>query len=190
MPDPSETARIVGGLRSYGHALTSASLLGLDPDTWSANATVLDKRLQATDQMRTAGPDRAGMLMFRDEASLEAGRVLVRPIFEAVFCSSSGGDEFGMYCVNHYEAGHAFRPHQDYFDGTVVIATISGTREFDIYRAEDEDDVFVEVEATCTLEPGSIMLLDGYSNRGHAARCLHGPSVSVVADIALRPDAR
>jgi len=188
MPDPREPARIVDGLRNHGHALTSASLLGLDPDAWSANATVLDERLRATDQMRMVGSHRAGMLMFRDEASLEAGRALVRPIFDALFCSASGGDEFGMYCVNHYEAGHTFRPHQDYFDGTVVIATVSGTRRFDIYRDEEEDDVFVEVEATCTLEPGSIMLLDGYRNRGHAAHCLHGPSVSVVADIALRPD--
>lgn len=190
MPYPHETVRIVDGLRNHGYALTSASLLGFDPDAWSANATVLDERLQAADQMRTAGSDRAGMLMFRDEASLEAGRMVVRPVFDALFYLASGGDEFGMYCVNHYEAGHIFRPHQDYFDGTVVIATVSGTREFDIYRAEDEDDVFIEVEATCTLEPGSIMLLDGYSNRGHAARCLHGPSVSVVADIALRPGAQ
>jgi len=192
MPDQRETARIVRSMRDHGHALTSATALGLDPDAWSASVAELDQRLRASEQMRTADDGRVGMLMFRDESSLEVGREIVRPVFEALFPPANGeGDDaaFGMYCINHYATGDTFRPHQDYFDGTVVITTISGTREFDVYRVEDEDDVFEHVETTYTLEPDSIMLLDGYSNRGHAARCLDGPSVSVVADIGARPSA-
>lgn len=188
MSNRSETARIAESLRNYGHALSSTSELGLNPEAWSADAASLGQILRNSKQMHEAGNKRSGMRMFRDEVCLEAGRAVVRPIFRALFSSASHDDEFGMYCVNYYEQGDGFRPHQDYFDGTVVIATVSGRREFDVYRAEDEDDVFVEVEATCTLEPGSIMLLDGFSNRGHAARCVEGPSVSVVADIAMRPE--
>ncbi|XAY03383.1 hypothetical protein DSM112329_00197 [Paraconexibacter sp. AEG42_29] len=162
-------------------------MLGLDAERWLASAAPLDRQLVTSEQMQRGQHERVGMLMFRDETTLTSGRALMRPVFDALF-RAAVDDEFGMYCVNHYETGDAFRPHQDYFDGTVVIATISGEREFDVYRREDEDDVFLEVEATCTLTPGSILLLDGYSNRGHAARCLRGPSVSVVADIASRPD--
>jgi hypothetical protein len=92
-----------------------------------------------------------------------------------------------MYAVNEYASGEHFVAHQDHFDGTVLIVTTTGTRTVDLYKREPEDDVFKDIEASVTLTAGSVLLLNGFANIGHAATCIDGPSVSVVADAPMLP---
>ena len=183
MLNTAEVARIARSLSDDGHALTSFEAMGLP--AWDSLGADVAATVERTDQFREVEKDgRGGMLMFRDAASLDAGRLLVAPIFEALFAGDvAARDSFGMYCVNHYELGHLFKARQDYFDGTVVIVTTSGERRFSVYE-KDEDDVFVDVAASYVLRAGSILLLNGFRNLGHAAECTQGPSVSVVADVA------
>ncbi|MBP7806922.1 hypothetical protein KA047_00305 [Candidatus Saccharibacteria bacterium] len=181
-----EVIRLANELDSVGHALTSFEQLGID--NFGALAADVQAVVSQNDQLQ---PDRAqhriGMVMCKDEASKQAGARLVKPVVEVLF---EGNEQtlpnWVPYTVNHYEEGHFFSPHQDYLDGTVMIVTVTGVREIDIYSKELEDDVFREVEATHTLNTGSIMLLNGYVDLGHAARCIVGPSISVVGDVSER----
>jgi hypothetical protein len=178
----NEVVRMGAKLDEDGHALTSFAELDLDDD--QKLAVEVSRTVERTEQFRdVADETRRGMLMFRDGQSLAVGRRLVAPVFAALFAGDANArDGFGMYCINRYETGDSFRPHQDYFDGTVVIVTTSGKRRFDVYE-KDEDDVFLNVQRSYTLCAGSIMLLNGFKNLGHAAQCIEGPSLSVVADV-------
>ena len=127
--------------------------------------------------------ERTGVLMFRDEKSLALGRLIASQVIERLFASDREAiQNMGMYAINHYVAGNHFLPHQDYFDGTVVIMTTMGHREFDVYNKESEDDVFETIDTTYDLRAGSVVLLNGYKDLGHGARCIEGPSMSVVCD--------
>ena len=178
-----ETHRIEQQLDEIGHALTSFEALGLPFPEQEADA--LQDAIRSTEQHASVqGEGRTGMLMHREDAPLEAGRLITGPIVELLFPGRPGiKDELGMYAVNQYETGDFFNPHQDHFDGTVMIATILGTRNFDVYKREPEDDVFHTITASHCLDVGSIVLLNGYKNLGHAAQCIEGPSISVVSDV-------
>lgn len=177
-----EVARLGARLEDHGHALSSFDEMGLG--RYQDLAAEVHGAVERTEQFRAIdGKSRGGMLMFRDDESLAMGRRFVAPVFAALFVGNAGArDGFGVYCVNHYETGQPFKAHQDYFDGTVLIATTCGERRFDVYE-KDDDDVFVHVQESYTLRAGSIMLLNGFKNLGHAAQCIDGPSLSVVADV-------
>lgn len=179
-----EICRLSEELAGNGHARTSFDALGLAyPEALAAQVLAGFKE---TEQFAAEHDGRTGMLMFRDnEALMELGKQIILPIVDRLF----GGrkevlDEVGMYAINQYEAGEFFRPHQDHFDGTVMIATIAGARKFDVYHKEPDDDVFRTVDYSYEhLDVGSIVMLNGYKNLGHAAQCIEGPSVSVVSDV-------
>lgn len=178
-----EIARIGEQLDQVGHVQTSFEALGLEyPD---ALARELDESFKVTEQYAGVQAEgRTGMLMYRDDAPLQVGRRIVTPVIETLFADRPNvTSELGMYAVNHYNEGDFFNPHQDHFDGTVMIATTAGARNFDVYNKEPEDDVFRSIAASYRLGIGSIVLLNGYKNLGHAAQCLEGPSISVVSDV-------
>lgn len=177
-------------LREQGTALTSFDALGIEQ--YDALAIDLVAAVESTDQYHDAQTgSRHGMLMFREEAPLTMGRRLILPVAEALFADNPDVmTALGMYAINHYEEGDFFNPHQDHFDGTVMIMTPMGRRQFDVYKKEAEDDVFLELDRSYILEPGSIILLNGYKNLGHAAKCLTGPSISVVADVPFAMSAQ
>lgn len=178
-----ETHRIGRQLDEVGHALTSFEALGLPFPGQEAGA--LQDAIRATEQHALVQAEgRTGMLMHRENAPLEAGRLIAGPIVELLFPGQPGiKDALGMYAINEYETGDFFNPHQDHFDGTVMISTILGARNFDVYKKEPEDDVFHTITASHYLDVGSIVLLNGYKNLGHAAQCDKGPSISVVSDV-------
>ncbi len=180
-----EVQRVGQQLDEIGHALTSFEQLGITQ--YEVLATDLGAAIKDTDQYREASEaGRTGMLMFREDEPLQAGRGLAQPVVETLFAGRAEAVQaMGMYAINHYEEGDFFNPHQDHFDGTVMIMTPMGRRRFDVYRKEPEDDVFREVTHSYDLGSGSIMLLNGYRNLGHAATCIEGPSISVVADVPV-----
>lgn len=173
-----EIDRIRGQLQDVGHVLTSYDALDLPfPEHAAAD---LQRAFATTDQQDA----RTGMLMFREDAPLAVGRLMIEPVAQRLFANQLNVlDDLSMYAVNQYEAGDFFNPHQDHYDGTVMIATAIGTRNFDVYRPEEEDDTFVTVDTSYRLARGSIMLLNAYKNLGHAAQCVEGPSISVVSDV-------
>lgn len=178
-----EIHRVSQQLNEVGHALTSFDALDLEyPEQLAAQ---LHESFKTTEQYAgVQETGRTGMLMYRDNAPLEVGRRIISPVVEKLFADQPDvAKDLGMYAVNQYEAGDFFNPHQDHFDGTVMIATTAGVRNFDVYNKELEDDVFKTVSHSYRLGIGSIVLLNGYKNLGHAAQCLEGPSVSVVSDV-------
>jgi len=178
-----EIHRVSHQLDKVGHALTSFDALDLDyPEDL---AEQLKASFATTDQYTEVQKEgRTGMLMYREKAPLEVGRLIITPIVEVFFADRPDAlDNLNMYAINQYEEGDFFNPHQDHFDGTVMIATIAGTRNFDVYNKEPEDDVFRTVNTNYNLDVGSIVLLNGYKNLGHAAQCTEGPSISVVSDV-------
>lgn len=187
-----ELQRVSEQLNEVGHALTSFEQLGIEQ--YGELATDLNDAVRDTEQQRRldeSEPERTGMLMFREEAPLAAGRRIITPIAEVLFSGNEAALRgLGMYAVNHYRKGDFFNPHQDHFDGTVMITTTMGERNFDIYEKEPEDDVFKTIAHSYKLKAGSIALLNGFHNLGHAAQCTEGPSVSVVADVPVAMDVR
>ncbi len=179
-----EVKRIGLALEGVGHV--ASSFEQLEVASFDSLASDLERVVVENAQLQ---PDRrvsrVGMVMCKDEITKYAGARLVKPIVEILFVGNEQAlTNWVPYTVNHYEEGHFFSPHQDYLDGTVIIATVSGARELDIYHKESEDDVFREVAYTYTLNRGSVLLLNGYRDLGHAARCVQGPSISVVGDVS------
>lgn len=181
----AEVTRVAQALSEEGCALTSYSALGLSLPADAARS--MDEALAATEQyddVQQSG--RTGMLMYRETAPLQLARQLVEPAVRVLFQGQPDAvRQLGTYAVNHYETGDFFNPHQDHFDGTVVIATLDGIRDFDLYAPHPQDDVFVEVQRTHRLTAGTLIVLNGFRNLGHAARCVQGPSVSAVVDVPV-----
>jgi alkylated DNA repair dioxygenase AlkB len=176
-----EAQRVGKELEEQGHALTSFDRLGLSHH--NTIALELRRDIEATDWFRAAREKGStGTLMFRDQHSLSIARRLMSPVVAMLFRSAVASEDFVVTTINRYEAGDKFPPHQDYFDGTVLIATTAGERRLHVYE-KDEDDVFVTIEKSYTLTRGSIALLNGYQDRGHAAECVKGPSISVIANV-------
>ena len=180
-----EVQRISKQVKTLGHALTSFDSLGI-PEYLNLSESLVSA-VEGTEQFRDiAIMGRTGMLMFREEAPLDAGMRLAQPVAEILFANKPNAImQMGVYAVNQYETGDFFNPHQDHFDGTIMIMTPQGHRQLDIYKKEPEDDVFTEVTHSYDLHAGSILVLNGFHNLGHAAKCIAGPSISVVADIPL-----
>jgi hypothetical protein len=178
-----EVHRVGQQLDEIGHALTSFEALGLPFPKQDAHE--LQQALSQTEQVAQVEEEgRTGMLMHRDEQTLALNGCISLPIAQLLFPGHPTlREDMGTYAVNQYDTGELFNPHQDHFDGTVMISTIAGTRRFNVYEKELEDDVFNTISASHVVSLGSIVLLNGYKNLGHAAECLEGPSISVVADV-------
>ena len=93
--------------------------------------------------------------------------------------------------MNRYEAGGELGAHQDSVEKTVLVVTASGARNFDVYKRGETEGSFSTVEQSFLLGVGSVMILDGQADPGHAIQCVEGPSVSAVLDVPalLRPQA-
>ncbi len=180
-----EVQRLGSELQEEGHALTSFQQLGISD--FETLASQVCRAVEKNDQLKAERrAQRLGMVMCKDTTSKQAGARMIVPVVEALFeIDDSGPDAWVPYTVNHYETGEFFSPHQDYLDGTVIIVGVLGVRGLDVYRKEEEDDIFIEVEHRYILKPGSILLLNGYKDLGHAAQCVKGPSISVVGDVPV-----
>lgn len=180
-----EVERVINQVDEVGYAVTNFEEIGLS--SYGSLANDLLVAIKSTEQYQDITKDgRTGMLMYREDSPLAIGRRLIEPVVEVLFAHKPEAIAgLGMYAINHYEEGDFFRPHQDHFDGTVMIMTPLGQRKFDVYRKEEVDDEFVEIDTSYILSPGSILVLNGYRNLGHAATCIEGPSVSVVADVPV-----
>lgn len=179
-----EVHRLGIELANSGHALTSYEKLGISD--FERLALDLRNTVETSPQLSGEQADRRnGMVMCKDKITKLAGSAIMKPVVEVLFGDNESALEaWDMYTVNHYEVGDSFKPHQDYFDkGTVVIITTLGKRKLDVYKKEAEDDVFITIDTSYQLGAGAILLLDGYSDLGHAATCIEGPSISVVGDI-------
>lgn len=181
-----ERLRISEQLSLTGHAVTTAEMLEIANFEALAQelVDVVEKNEQLDPNSIATGE---GMIMCKDKVTKAAGSKLVQPILKVLFVDEDEAPQkWDMYTINRYEEGDFFSPHQDYLEeGTVMIITAQGTRELDVYKKEDEDDVFKEVDTTYSLPMGSILLLDATRDLGHAARCTEGPSISVVGDLSL-----
>jgi|GEM_PF-1422075 len=171
-------------LEQSGHAVTSFRDLGIQD--YEERFGQLQAAVQNHSSISASGrrEARTGMVMLQDPEIKRAASDLVQPLVEKLFAGNPDAiAAWNLYGVNHYAEGDSFKPHQDYFDGTVMIITVHGERSFDVYAKENADDVFNTVAATHRVGAGSVILLNGYHDLGHAASCMTGPSISVVADV-------
>jgi hypothetical protein len=182
----SDTARdeVRASLTRSGVAVTSFFAMGLEPPDEAAKRLLDSLQVAHTEHLANNGR-RYGMVMAREADTLPMTGPVVRPVLAYLFRDSMTSPASEVYCVNHYEEGETFAPHQDYCDGTVVIITVAGERVFSVFETP-EDDVFEGISCSFVLPAWSVCVLDGYRNLGHAARCVRGPSVSVVADVPAR----
>lgn len=189
-----ELTRITQELDDKGYTLTSYEKLGLpfDPKlvgelctaaaagTFSPAAADLTKHIE-----------KSNMAMVQDEAALELGRRLVRPVVEAIFHESPQAlDGWSLYAMNRYDAPAAsLGSHQDSVGATVLVVTASGTRDFNIHERPESVGQQTPIKETIRVEPGSIMILDAQADPAHSVTCVEGPSVSAVLDVPdlLRP---
>lgn len=129
------------------------------------------------------------MTMVQDESALAFGRLLVGPVVETLFAHSPRALKgWSLYAMNRYEAGGKLGSHQDSVGSTVLVATVSGVRKFDVYK-RGQAAIAGQIEESFLLSPGSIMLLDGQADPEHSVECIEGPSLSAVFDVPdlLRP---
>lgn len=178
-----EVQRIGRDLEEAGHTLTTYDRLGITG--YESLATDLRSVVEANEQFEAENAaKRIGMIMCKDKSTKAVGALLVKPVMDVLFRGNEQATtNWNMYTVNHFHEGHTFKPHQDYVDGTVMIITTLGLRQIDIYNKEPEDDVFLTVNHSYLLDAGSILVLNGYKDMGHAAKCIDGPSISIVADV-------
>ena len=85
-------------------------------------------------------------------------------------------NRWSLFNINYYEQGDRNPMHIDFAepqsDTMVVILSLSGVR-----RLEVRDHPPIQ------LKPKMLAFLDGGKNPRHAAECIDGPSISVVADV-------
>lgn len=182
-----ELRRVAQKLDDCGYALTSFDALEQELDVelasqlceltacgeFSASAAELTERIK-----------KQKMTMIQHEDAIAIGGQIVRSAVETIFNQSQRAlQEWRLYALNRYEKGGSLGAHQDSVGSTVIVITISGQRILDIYRKERKYELFREIECSFTLNAGSMMILDGESDPGHAVRCTRGPSVSAVVDV-------
>lgn len=184
----TELTRITRELDTNGYSLTSYEQLGLpfDPKlvgelcaaaaagTFSPAAADLTKHIEKSD-----------MAMVQDEAALELGRRLVRPVVEAIFHESPQAlSKWSLYAMNRYDSPAAsLGSHQDSVGSTVLVVTASGARDFNIHERPESVGQQTPIKETIRVEPGSIMILDAQADPAHSVTCVEGPSVSAVLDV-------
>lgn len=190
--------RITEELTEIGHAVTSYEELGLDFDE-QAVATlseVVGKDVYGEQALQLVEntENTTNMIIAQGADTLRLGTDFVRPVIETLFAGSPRTlGKWALYAINRYEAGGTFEPHMDSVGASVVVASISGVREMDIYKREadqlpEKPETYRVVERTLELYPGVIVILDGQLDPPHAVRCIE-PSLSAVIDVPdlLRP---
>lgn len=184
----TELTRITQELDGKGYTLTSYERLGLPFDsklvgelctaaamgTFSPAAADLTKHIE-----------KSNMAMVQDEAALELGRRLVRPVVETIFHGNTHAlDKWSLYAMNRYDAPAAsLGSHQDSVGSTVLVVTASGVRDFNIHERPEFVGQETPIKETIRVEPGSIMILDAQADPAHSVTCVEGPSVSAVLDV-------
>lgn len=187
MSNAGEISRLGYELADLGYSLTSYGQLGLEFDhdlatrlsgaaaqgLFSPDAAKLTEHIQKND-----------MTMVQDEVCLGLGRQMVRPVVETVFADNPAATQgWNIYAMNRYETGGELGIHQDSVGKTVLVVTISGQRELDVFAKGQTENDASDAEKTFLLTPGSVMILDGEADPAHAVRCSQGPSVSAVIDV-------
>lgn len=184
--------RISAELSEVGHSITSYDDLGVEFDEAAASQLigVVGQDVFDPDALQnvTNVDDMQKMIIAKGPVTLRLGRSFMEPIVMALFHHDQQAlDGWSLYGLNRYEAGGTFEPHMDSTKGTVVVATLCGERELDVYRREpgqrhDRPETFKEIEYRRRLGRCSILLLDGELDPPHAVRCTV-PSVSTVVDV-------
>jgi len=111
----------------------------------------------------------------RSKTCMNAAKALMQPLVERLFLSDEARNRWRLFAVNYYNQGDVFSPHTDFNTPeikTALVASLCGERVLTITGHQP-----------LTLEPQSIVILDGGQNPEHRAQCTVGPSISVVADI-------
>ncbi|MEK7599877.1 MAG: hypothetical protein AAB462_02490 [Patescibacteria group bacterium] len=187
MSNANEIERIGSELSDLGYSLTSFDQLGLPFDHGLAEelSMAAARGIFSPDAAKlTEHIEKNNMTMVQDEVCLELGRQMVQPVVEAVFVDNPEATQtWGLYAMNRYETGGELGVHQDSVEKTVLVVTISGQRELDVYAKGQTEDDAGDAEQTLLLNPGSVMILDAEADPAHAVRCTEGPSVSAVLDV-------
>lgn len=189
----NELKRIILELDTAGYSLTSFDELGLTFDSELASRlcdAAAEGEFSPAAADLTKHIEKKNMTMVQDEKALALGKLLVSPVVDVLFADSARARrDWQLYAMNRYEDVGSLGGHRDSVGSTVLVATISGVRRFDVYRGEDESGDFSEIEQSFTVTPGSIMILDGQIDPGHSVACIESPSVSAVFDVPdlLRP---
>ncbi len=178
-------------LETIGYAQTSFNQLGLplDVDLIHAINSVVNASEGSHDAMKVVEHiDKDQMTIVQDEKCMELGNQFVRPAIEALFAGDDAAlATWALFGMNRYYAGGRFGPHRDYVGKTVLVFTVDGERDFDIYvtdPADPEDKTdYKEVEATFHQKRGSIMILDRDTDPAHAVRLARTDGVVAVADV-------
>lgn len=186
--------RISTDLSEVGHSVTSYDELGVEFDEAAASelVRVVGRDVFDPDALQhvTNIDDMQGMIIAKGAETLRLGKTFMEPVVAALFRHNPQAlNGWSLYGLNRYDAGGTFEPHMDSTGGTVIVATLSGERELDVYRREpdqhhDHPETFREIEYTRWLGRGSILLVDGELDPPHAVRCIT-PSASTVVDVPV-----
>lgn len=177
--------RLADRLAVDGYVHTTYRELGLPFDTKLALAVsaAAEKGVFSKDAAElTEHIAKQAMTMVQEANALTLGTQLVAPVVAKLFPDNPRVQATSrLYALNRYETGGYLGHHQDSVGSTVLVVTVSGTREFRVLALEAAPSDSGEV--TFLLEPGSVMLLDGQVDPRHAVLCVQGPSVSAIYDV-------
>ncbi len=183
----NELIRITNELSTTGYVLTTYEDLGLEFNRGFATqlADIVETGTFSTAAAElTKHIEKQKMMMVQDEKALALGRLMVRPVVEALFENSPRAlSRWELYAMNRYEVGGSLGGHQDSVGSTVLVATMSGKRLFNIYETPEQNHEAAKIIDSYILSPGSVMILDGRADPCHAVSCIDGPSVSAVFDV-------
>lgn len=178
-------------LETVGYADSSFAELGLPMDVDLVrqinDAVSLSNGSQAAMDV-VAHIEKANMTIVQDDDCLALGRAFVRPAIEVLFDGNDEAiDSWTLFGMNRYQAGGRFGPHRDYVGSTVLVFTVTGEREFDIYETAPEDPEdktdYTAVEQSFLQRPGSIMILDREKDPAHAVKLAKTDGIVAVADV-------
>lgn len=181
-----ELHRIASELGTIGYSVTSFDRLAVPFDEDLAadlsEATMLKgsgvRALELTKHV-----EKQRMTIVQDEHCLALGRRFVNPVVDALFAESKRARaSWTIYGVNRYETGGSFGWHKDSVGATVLIVTASGLRDLSVFKDGGREGIEGH-EQTFELGAGSVMVMDGQLDPGHAVSCRVGPSVSAVLDV-------
>lgn len=188
---PAELTRIAHDLEQVGYAVTSYEALGVDFDAVAARS--LDQAVVSAQESAEALEvvkhiTKQAMTIVQDPRCMELGRGLIQPAIGALLVDRPEQEQetlWTLFGLNRYEQGGQFGPHRDDVSASVLVVTVSGSRNFDLYKttATSRQDELTDVEASFSLGPGSILILDGEKDPGHAISDTPEASVVAVADI-------
>ncbi|HMT19153.1 MAG TPA: hypothetical protein PKD15_03910 [Candidatus Saccharibacteria bacterium] len=183
---------IIGGqLERVGFAHTSFEELGINrsADLVDEIASRVNESKGSPEAMKVVEHiDKNNMMIVQDPICLELGRRYIKPAIEVLFHDQPEALEtWALFGLNRYRAGGKFGPHRDYVGKSVLVFTVTGERDFDIYHTEPDDPEnktdFDTVIASYRQKPGSIMVLDRDIDPAHAVKLALTDGIVAVADV-------